>query len=154
MSPLVKQIVKAKGFDPQEQLILEIDRHDLLSRLGSNKTSRNQGTPWMAMAMALANLFLTQRALQKSDFTQSLKNNPRSNKVRRSTLQTAQNIMGGGQGQQRAIPKIAPTIPLQNATNALSNPSYSTLNQCQMDMFTYKEKKIKQLDLSAQTPQM
>jgi hypothetical protein len=133
---LVQNIAKAKGFDPQEQLILQIALGGILGGnnggalgMGARPSYNKQSNPWMGMITTLAGLLLAQKGTPT---------------IGQSAMSLAKMLISSpSQGQpnptQTPIQKIA---PLQQAQASLTNPTAQTLQNSSNTLATFKPKTI------------
>jgi len=153
ISPFIQNLGQAKGFNQDEQLVLQVTLGSLLgnnagpnarnasnqSRSGSNSLGNKiASNPWMAMITTLASLLVTHQALQKMGIAQSLSNPNGLNQVNNQTLGIATNMstLNPFSNQNQATnPKppiaIAPMYPLKalsGAHNSIQAPSLNTLS--------------------------
>jgi len=141
---LVQNISKARGFDPQEQLILQIALGGILG--GNNGGGMNYGStygprggygsrakqdPWMSMIMTLAGLLLAQKAMQKASVAQSLNPQNGTPTVGQSALSLAKMLLTGPSPTQSQA-------PLQQAHNSLTNPTAQNLQSSNNTLATFK----------------
>jgi len=133
---LIQNIAKAKGFDQDEQLILQIALGGILGGnnsggglgmgMGSSYPyNRRNSDPWMGMIMTLAGLLLAQKAMQKASVAQSL--NPRNGTptIGQSALSLAKMLTSSPPSNSSS-----PTQnqnPLQQAQTSLTNPNSQNL---------------------------
>ena len=148
---LVQNIAKAKGFDPQEQLILQIALGGILGGnnggalgMGARPSYNKQSNPWMGMITTLAGLLLAQKAMQKTSVAQTLNPQNGTPTIGQSAMSLAKMLISSpSQGQPNPshtpIQKIA---PLQQAQASLTNPTAQTLQNSSNTLATFKPKTI------------
>lgn len=153
---LVQNIAKAKGFDPQEQLILQIALGGILGGnngggmgmgmgVGSRPTYNQQSNPWMGMIMTLAGLLLAQKAMQKTGVAQTLNPQNGTPTIGQSAMALAKMLISSPsqQGQPNlAQAPIQAIAPLQQAQASLTNPNNQNLQNSNNTLATFKPKTI------------